>query len=113
MVNGLGSVYIFQSVRGNGEFHNHYVWLGENGMMSMLGLCTPGRPATPEEAQPLWDALKKAGKRWNAEAMQVEDVPESDRIREWVERHLEDGHYNQEGIAEVIGHYLKQKEGEK
>src|SRR5690554_963635 len=204
MVNGLGSVYIFQSVRGNGEFHNHYVWLGENGMMSMLGLCYPGRPATPEEAQPIWDALRKAGKRWNAETMQVEevaedkepkpemlkegdvvfedgrimivkmypnlyhamlygnngniyinreygipftsaafrlatdeeaqllfdalkkagkrwnpetmqveDVPERDRIREWVEIHLNDGYYNQQGIAEVIGHYLKHREGEK
>src|SRR5690554_2524791 len=63
LVNEQGSVYIFQSVRGNGEFHNHYAWLGENGMLSMLGLCYPGRPATPEEAQPLFDALERAGDR--------------------------------------------------
>jgi|SRR5690554_6046076 len=71
------------------------------------------RLATDEEAQLLFDALKKAGKRWNPETMQVEDVPERDRIREWVEIHLNDGYYNQQGIAEVIGHYLKHREGEK
>ena len=32
------------------------------------------RHATPEEAQRLWDALAKEGKRWNPEKMQVEEV---------------------------------------
>ena len=32
------------------------------------------RHATPEEAQRLWDALAKEGKRWNPETMQVEDI---------------------------------------
>lgn len=32
------------------------------------------RHATPEEAQLLWDALAKEGKRWNPETMQVEDI---------------------------------------
>lgn len=71
------------------------------------------RLATPEEAQPLFDALKKAGKRWNAETMEVEDVPESTRILEWVEETYKYGYYNQKDIAEVIGRYLKHKEGKK
>ena len=32
------------------------------------------RHATPEESQPLWDALAKDGKRWNPETMQVEPI---------------------------------------
>lgn len=32
------------------------------------------RLATPSEAQLLFDALAKEGKRWNAEAMQIEDI---------------------------------------
>lgn len=32
------------------------------------------RHATPEEAQLLWDALAKKGKRWNPETMQVEEI---------------------------------------
>ena len=45
--------------------------------------------------------------------MQVEEVTEFDRILEWVEEHLNDGIYSQQGIAEVIGHYLKHKEAKK
>lgn len=30
--------------------------------------------ATPEEAQRLWDALAKEGKRWNPETMEVEEI---------------------------------------
>lgn len=32
------------------------------------------RHATPEEAQRLWEALAKEGKRWNHETMQVEEI---------------------------------------
>lgn len=32
------------------------------------------RLATPEEAQLLWDALAKKGKRWNPETMKVEEI---------------------------------------
>lgn len=32
------------------------------------------RLATPSEAQLLFDALAKEGKRWNAETMQIEDI---------------------------------------
>lgn len=32
------------------------------------------RHATPDEAQRLWDALAKEGKRWNPETMEVEEI---------------------------------------
>ena len=38
------------------------------------GLLSNCRHATPDEAQRLWDALAKEGKRWNPETMQVEDI---------------------------------------
>ena len=110
--NDSGSVYIFKAVVDNFN-HKHYAWFGKDGRLVIGSMCTPGRPATPEEAQPLWDALKKAGKRWNPETMQVEEVPESDRILEWVETNIKDGYYNHEDISEAIEAYLIHKEGEK
>lgn len=112
MINDRGSVYIFKAFVDD-DTHEHYAWLGENGRLSVECICEPGRPATPEEAQPLWDALKKAGKRWNPETMQVEDVPEIDHIREWVDENIEYRYYTKEVIAEAIEDYLKYKEGEK
>ena len=111
MINENGSVYIFKSVRDDRKSHNHYAWFGEDGRLSFEWACYSGRPATPEDAQPLWDALRKAGKKWNAETMEVEDVPESTRILEWVENHLSDGYYNHADVAEAIEDYLKHKEG--
>lgn len=113
MVNEHGSVYVFKAVANN-DYHTHYAWLAKPGQLFIdYSCCAPGRPATPEEAQPLWDALKKAGKRWNPETMQVEEIAESDRIREWAEGHLSSCHYNHERIAEIIEAYLKYREGEK
>lgn len=112
MINDWGGVYILKEVKSD-DTHMYFVMLGKNGHLFSWSSCFSGRPATTEEAQPLFDALKKAGKRWNAETMQVEEIPESTRILEWVEEHLNDGIYSQQGIAEVIGHYLKQKEGVK
>lgn len=88
MINTYGSVYIFKKVI-DGHSHEHYVWLGTEGRLSISGVCEPGRPATPEEAQQLWDALEKAGKRWNWESMQAEDLPEIYRIRKLICRYLE------------------------
>ena len=114
MINKDRSVYIFKGVVDDHN-HKHYAWLGTSGRLAINTntMCNPGRPATPEEAQPLWDALKKAGKRWNPHTMVVEDVSEIDRIREWVEEHIKDGYYNHEDVAEAIEGYLKHKEGEK
>ena len=112
MVNTSGSVYIFKAAVDNFN-HKHYAWFGKDGRLVIGSMCTPGRPATPEEAQPLWDALKKAGKRWNAETMQVEEITEFDRILEWVERHFLEGHYTQDNISDVIESYLKHREDKK
>jgi len=96
MINKDRSVYIFKGVVDDYN-HEHFAWLGISGRLAINTntMCNPGRPATPEEAQPLWDALKKAGKRWNPETMQVEEIPEFDRIRE---------------LMEVIERYLKYRE---
>lgn len=39
------------------------------------------RPATEEEKQQLFDAMAKAGKRWNAEKKVVEDIQEPEELR--------------------------------
>lgn len=45
------------------------------GVVIFGGVCAAKyRHATPEEAQRLWDALAKEGKRWNPETMQVEPI---------------------------------------
>ena len=111
MVNEKGSVYIFKAFEDYCN-HKHYAWFGKYGLY-IGGSCYPGRPATPEEAQPLFDALKKAGKKWNAEAMQVEMVPEIERIREWVWANLESDLYAKGDVAEAIEGYLKYREGGK
>ena len=112
MIDAKGNVYIFKSVFKSvvdSDIHKHFAWFGKDGRLVIGSMCTPGRPATAEEAQPLFDALKKAGKKWNPETMQVEGIPEIDRIREWVEEHW-NGDCGQEGIVEVIESYLKYKE---
>ena len=112
LVNTNGSVYIFKEAISRNK-HKHFAWLGRSGRLVYNDVAISGRPATPEEAQPLFDALRKAGKKWNAETMQIEEIPEIERILEWVEEHLNDGYYNQQGIAEVVGHYLNHKEDKK
>ena len=119
MINKHGSVYIFKENYGNifkenyGNIHKNYAFLRKDGHLIIGGHCFSGRPATPEEAQRLWDALRKAGKRWNPETMQVEDLPEMYYIREWVERYMKAGHYKHEHIALAISMYLEYREGKK
>lgn len=110
MVNELGSVYIFKEKYGN--MHKNYAFLGKDGHLIIGGHCFSGRPATPEKAKLLFDALKKEGKQWNPETMEVEDVPEVDHIRKWVEKHLDYRYYNHESLTKVIYHYLKYRDGE-
>lgn len=114
MVNNSGNVYIFKEVVDDHN-HEHYAWLGTSGRLAINTntKCNPGRPATPEEAQPLWDALKKAGKRWNSETMQVEDVPESERIMSFLQGYEENTTWNHGQLCWLIESYLKYKEGEK
>src|SRR5690554_3471511 len=113
MVNDWGNVYIFKSDRHNGGYHNCFAWFGESGKLLIGDWCLPGRPATQKEAQPLFDALRKAGKRWNAEAMKVEDVPEIERIREWLRANFDYHLYAQGDVVEAIEAYLKYREGKK
>ena len=39
------------------------------------------RPATEEQKQQLFDALAKAGKRWNPDAKQIEDLPKQHQFK--------------------------------
>jgi|SRR5690554_922667 len=116
LVNEQGNVYIFKSVV-DGDTHAHCSWLGKSGSLAIVGTCNPGRPATPEEAQLLFDALKKAGKRWNPETMQVEDVPEVDaaercRIMDYLQGYANNVTWNYEQLCWLIEGYLMRKEGE-
>lgn len=112
MVNEKGSVYIFRG-EGDSVLHDNYCVLFNDGKLGIGCQNEIGRLATPEKSKPLFDALKKAGKRWNPKTMQVEDIPEIDRIREWVEEHLNHRYYSHEGLTKVIYDYLKYREGEK
>ena len=112
MINHMGNVYIFKSVWDD-KGHKVFAWFGEDGSLLFDGWSFSGRPATPEEAQPLWDALEKAGKRWNPETMQVEDLPEICRIRKWVENNLKPGRYDHARLSLAIDMYLEYREGEK
>ena len=111
MINKWGSVYIFKEVRG--ESHEYFACLGRDGRVYYHSVAIPGRPATPEEAQPLFDALKKAGKRWNPETMEVEDVPESERIMSFLQRYGENVKWNHRQLCLLIECYLNYKEDEK
>ena len=111
MINNSGNVYIFKEVVDNFK-HKHYVWVSESGRLSIGGFCDSGRPATPEEAQPLWDALKKAGKRWNPETMQVEEIPEKEQIDKFLESYADGVMWSREQVRWLMESYLKYKEGE-
>jgi hypothetical protein len=112
MVNDGGSVYIFKEVYDD-YTHNHYAWLGTNGRLTFDAMCNPGSPATPEEAQLLWDALKKAGKRWNPEAMQVEDIPERERIMDFLQGYVTNVKMSRQKLCWLIEAYINHREGKK
>lgn len=58
----MTSITVFDSIYNNGEYSNHY-W----GLKFF-------RHATKEEKQEFFDELKAQDKRWNAEAMEIEDI---------------------------------------
>ena len=111
MVNKFESVYLFKGVVSHNR-HSYFAVVGRSGRTVYDSVTIPGRPATPEEAQLLWDALKKAGKRWNPESMQVEDVPERERILEYLQGYVNNATWNYEQLCELIEFYIKYKEGE-
>ena len=79
MKTGKHTVFIFKKLK-NGEIFD-YAFYSENiGLIIDENTSIPNplhlpfSHATPEEAQPLFDALARAGKRWNKEKLQVEDI---------------------------------------
>lgn len=110
--NDMGSVYIFKAVV-DSDTHKQYALLGENGRLVIGAACASGRPATAEEAQPLWDALKKDGKRWNAETMQVEEIAEKEKIEKFLEGYANGVRWSHEQLRQLIEGYLIHREGEK
>jgi hypothetical protein len=79
----MGSLFIFKEMK-NGRlfdyaFYNpsiHFCNPFAYFVINDISFCAQGlRHATSEEAQELFDALAKEGKRWNAEKMCIEDMP--------------------------------------
>ena len=112
MINKYGSVYILKSIVGK-VTHKYFAHLGKSGRLAIDMSCYAGRPATPEEAQPLWDALKKAGKRWNPETMQVEEITEKEKIEKFLESFVDGAIWSREQLRWLIENYLKHREGGK
>ena len=110
LVNEWGSVYIFKEVRR--ESHEYFACLGRDGRVYYHSVVIPGRPATPEEVQPLWDALKKAGKRWNPETMQVEGIPEKEQIEKFLKDYTDGVVWSRCQLLSLIESYLRYREGE-
>ena len=79
MKTGKHTVFIFKKLK-NGEIFD-YAFYSENiGLIIDENTSIPNplhlpfSHATSEEAKPLFDALARAGKRWNKEKLQVEDI---------------------------------------
>lgn len=66
-----GNICIFKQYTGIAEFESY---LSNSGLSDFGWVDVCFRLATPEEAQQLWDALAKEGKRWNPETKQVEPL---------------------------------------
>ena len=82
---GFNWVFILKE-KINREFnpYDYFCVFTSAGMIKISGCCRhPNkvfRHATPEEAQCIWCALTKQGKKWNPETMQVEEI-KKDRWR--------------------------------
>ena len=76
MKTARGGIFIFKEVKGGRVFD--YAYLNSFGYVIItddeISSMTYSH-ATPKEAKPLFDALAKGGKRWNAEKMCIEDMP--------------------------------------
>ena len=83
MINIHGNVYIFKEVVGM-DVHKCYAWAGEGGRLTFESLCFCGRPATPEEAQPLWDALKKLVSDGTRKLCRWRKSPKKNRLRSFL-----------------------------
>lgn len=112
MVNEKGSVYIFRG-EGDSVLHDNYCVLFNDGKLGIGCQSEIGRLATAEETQLLFDALKKAGKRWNPKTMQVEEIPEKEKIEKFLESYADGVMWSREQVCWLIEDYLKHREGEK
>lgn len=69
------------------------------------------RLATEKEKQKLFDALKKEGKKWNAEKMCVEEITERERIEEFVKNgYWDNREWSYIQLSQLIEDYLKIRE---
>lgn len=107
-INYPGSVYVFKSSQHNG-LHNSFCWFGANREIRFNKETIAGRLATLAEAQRLFDALAKDGKRWNPETMKIEELTEPERIRAFFRG-------RRWGISEAlvsgIEQYIKEREAQ-
>ena len=84
VVNMLGDILIFKKKEGNLIYDHAYLqnggilWIAPNKETTT----TIERLATEEKKQTLLDALEKEGKRWNAEKLCVEDIPDELNFKE-------------------------------
>ena len=108
-INEHDSVYIFKEVFGSGD-HKHYAWLGKDGRLTYNSGAIPGRLATPAEAQQLFDALAKDGKRWNAETLEIEELTERERIRAFLHQRGWGG-VSEDSISDIEA-YIKEREAQ-
>ncbi len=83
-----GKIFIFKEVKGGRVFD--YAYLNSFGYVIITNdeiQSMTYSHATPKEAKPLFDALAKRGKRWNAEKMCIEDMPKpltyEEILRSW------------------------------
>lgn len=69
------------------------------------------RLATPAEAQQLFDALAKDGKRWNPDTLKIEELTERDRIRAFLYQRGWEG-ASEDSIADIEA-YIKHREAQR
>lgn len=73
-----GAICIFDKISSNGVDFYEIIAIYRGKIYKrdsyIFGQTEDYRHATPEEAQLLWDALTKEGKRWNPETMQIEPI---------------------------------------
>ena len=105
-----GNPYILKNMEGP-AWYEFYAWT-RDGYVSYSGHAgTAVRFATPAEAQQLFDALAKDGKRWNPDTLKIEAIStEPERIMAFF-RERRWG--ISESLASMIEIYIKEREAQK
>lgn len=55
----------------------------------------------------------RAGKRWNPETMQVEEIPEKEQIEKFLKGYANGVKWSHEQLRKLIENYLKHREDKK